>query len=242
MSYDAIEVAPGTLEQALAEFVRDGGQGLNITLPFKSDMVRLVDELTDRAAVAGAVNTVKVMPDGTLLGDNTDGQGLVTDLTSNLGFNLAGASVLILGAGGATRGIAPALLDENPGRLVIANRTIEKAEFIATHLATLGAISAARYDDLPGEAFDLVINATSVGMQGVALPFPERVIGPATICYDLAYSMSETPFVEWAIAHGAAGAHQGWGMLVEQGAESFRIWRGVTPDTSPVLAALPVSA
>ncbi|MCK6372087.1 MAG: shikimate dehydrogenase [Gammaproteobacteria bacterium] len=239
ISYEAFDIPEAQLEDRLRELVAAGMRGLNVTVPHKEHVARIVDQLTDRAHLAGAVNTVTIAADGRLDGDNTDGVGLLTDLSVNLGVALKGARILVLGAGGATRGIAPALLGSGPESLHIANRTVERARELAARFERLGMIRPCRFEDLAGQQYDIVINATSAGLKGELPPFPSAIIGPETICYDLAYAMTDTPFVAWASHHGARQAHQGWGMLVEQAAESFFIWRGVRPDTAPVREKLP---
>ena len=239
MTYDAFDVPPEALDARLRAFVREGIRGLNVTVPHKETMARLVDQLTDRAHLAGAVNTVIIAADGRLDGDNTDGVGLLTDLGANLGVRLKDARILILGAGGATRGIIPALLGAGPRELCIANRTLERARDVASHFERLGAIAARRFDELAGATYDLVINATAAGLRGEVAPVPESVVRPETVCYDLSYAMTDTPFIGWTRRLGAMQSHQGWGMLVEQAAEAFFIWRGVRPDTAPVRAKLP---
>ena len=239
LSYEAFDVPPETFESGLKRLAASGVRGLNVTVPHKETAARLMDQLTDRAHLAGAVNTVILTEGGKLDGDNTDGVGLLTDLTVNLGITLKDARVLILGAGGATRGIAPALLGTGPKELRIANRTIDKARNLARAFAKLGKISACRFDELGGKRFDLIINATSAGLDGTVPPFPSSIIMPTTVCYDLSYAMTDTPFIAWAKANGAKNVHQSWGMLVEQAAEAFLIWRGVRPDTKPVREKLP---
>jgi shikimate dehydrogenase len=239
ISYEAFDIAPEALEARLKALVAEGLRGLNVTVPHKEPVARLVDQLTDRAHLAGAVNTLVIAVDGRIDGDNTDGVGLLTDLTTNLDITLKGAHVAILGAGGATRGIVPALLGAGLEDLRIANRTVERARHLVAGFERLGPVSACRFDELDNQRFDLIINATSAGLQGELPPFPPSIIGADTVCYDLSYAMTDTPFVAWARHHGAGQAHQGWGMLVEQAAESFFIWRGVRPDTAPVREKLP---
>ena len=239
ISYEAFDIAPEDLSSAIIKLVGEGIKGLNVTVPLKNEVKELVDELSDRALLAGAVNTIEVQEDGTLAGDNTDGVGLIRDLRDNLGIGLEDTEVLILGAGGATRGIIPALLESGTARILIANRTLEKATDLATQFANLGQISACRFDELGSQHFDLIINATSAGLQGGMPPFPATIISPDTVVYDLSYAMTDTPFTIWAREHGAEQVHQGWGMLVEQAAESFFIWRGVRPKTRPVRTRLP---
>ena len=238
ISYEAMDVPPEDLRASIAKFTDEGGKGLNVTVPHKRKAAQIVDILTDRARMAGAVNTITRQQSGELEGDNTDGIGLVADLTNNLGITLQGAKIVILGAGGATRGIVPPLLETQPEILVVANRTEEKAKTLVEFFGPLGNISSSSFDDLEGRSFNLVINATSAGFDGEVPPFPQSILGPDTVCYDLSYSMKETPFVAWSRSHGSREAHQGWGMLVEQAAESFCIWRGVRPDTNLVLSRL----
>jgi shikimate dehydrogenase len=242
MRYELLRVAPEKLEEAVRQFQRTGGKGLNITVPHKRAIFRLVDHLTDRASTAGAVNTLTFRDDG-IHGDNTDGIGLLRDLVVNRGLNLEGANILILGAGGATRGIVGPLLEMQPRHLCIANRTLRRAEDLVERFDSRGTISACGFDDVPvTEPYDLVINATSAIHSGEMPPYPAAAISPQTFCYDLAYSLHPTPFCKWALEHGAAHAIMGWGMLVEQAAESFHIWRGVRPDTKPVLKQIAISA
>jgi shikimate dehydrogenase len=237
--YDAFDVAPERLEKQLKAFAKQGFRGLNVTVPHKEKIADLVDQLTDRAHLAGAVNTVIIAADGRLDGDNTDGVGLLTDLTGNLDVTLKEAHILVLGAGGATRGIVPALLGSGPRDLTIANRSIDRARELVGRFGKLGKIAPCSFDELGGQHFDLIINATSAGLRGELPPFPQSMLTADTVCYDLSYAMSDTPFVAWAKKHGARHAHQGWGMLVEQAAESFFIWRGVRPETKPVREKLP---
>jgi shikimate dehydrogenase len=242
IQYELLQVPPDKLETAIAQFGRTGGKGLNITVPHKSEVAKLVDEMSERANTAGAVNTVVFHDDGTLYGDNTDGVGLMQDLQVNHALNLKGRNILILGAGGATRGIISPLLEAEPGSLVIANRTFPKARSLADHFASQGPVNACRFEDVRSlPIYDLIINATSAGLKGETPPYPEEAIHPATFCYDLSYSSTPTPFSVWAARHGAARSVMGWGMLVEQAAESFYIWRGVRPDTAPVLKQLTVT-
>ena len=214
------------------------GRGGNVTVPFKEEAYRLADELSERARRAGAVNTLKKLDDGRLLGDNTDGAGLVRDLSTNLQIEMEGKRVLVLGAGGATRGILAPLLELGLDELLVANRTAERARDLVSPFSDLGKVRGCGYDDLPVRPFDLVIHATSAGLEGNVPKINNAVIGPATVCYDLSYGRGDTPFVKWAWEQGCARAVEGWGMLVEQAAESFTLWRGVRPDTAPVLSVL----
>lgn len=238
LTYELIDAAEDEFETAVRGFQAAGGKGMNVTVPHKEAAFGLADEHGREAAAAQAVNTLSF--DGARIrGDNTDGTGFMRDLTVNNEQPVAERRVLVLGAGGAARGILAPLLGARPAELVVANRTPARAEQLAGIFADHGSITTCSFDDLGAlAAFDLVINATSAGLRGEQPPFPASLVGPATFCYDLAYSIKGTPFVEWAQGHGAGRAVQGWGMLVEQAAESFRIWRGVMPDTAPILAQL----
>lgn len=242
IQYELLQVAPEKLASAVAQFQRTGGKGLNITVPHKRAVVALTDALSQRANTAGAVNTL-VFKDGHIYGDNTDGIGLLNDLTLNLGLKLENANILILGAGGATRGIVAPLLEAKPASLMIANRTLGKAEDVVKNFSANGAIAACQFDDvgtLP--VYDLVINATSTGANGEIPPYPKAAVTKHTLCYDLSYGLNKTPFSSWAAEHGAARSIMGWGMLVEQAAASFHIWRGVRPDTAAILKQISISA
>ncbi len=241
IQYELLKVAPEKLEQAVRQFQRTGGKGLNVTVPHKTEVCRLVDQLSERASTAGAVNTL-AFQDGEIFGDNTDGIGLLRDLVVNRGLTLENANILVLGAGGATRGIVGPLLEMQPRLLLIANRTPRKAEIISDHFARSGPTGFSSFDDIPDEDWHLIINATSAGYKGEIPPYPADAIGDRTLCYDLSYGLKITPFCQWAREHGATEVAMGWGMLVEQAAESFHIWRGVRPDTAPVLKQIAVSA
>jgi shikimate dehydrogenase len=242
IQYELLQVSPEKLVEAVQQFQRTGGKGLNITLPHKTAVGKLVDKLTDRALKAGAVNTLAFEND-VIYGDNTDGVGLMRDLIHNLEMELEGVNILILGAGGATRGIISPLLETKPASLVIANRTLERASNLAEQYSSEGPITACRFKDVTGSTkFALVINATSAGIKGETPPYPKAAIGEETLCYDLSYGLTGTPFCRWAAEHEAYRTVMGWGMLVEQAAESFEIWRGVRPDTSTVLNQLTISA
>jgi shikimate dehydrogenase len=232
--YEARDVAPGRFGAALADFLAEGGLGLNITLPHKLDAYRAAERLTARARAAGAVNTLAVRPEG-LLGDNTDGAGLLVDLERNLGQEVAGARVLVVGAGGAARGALAALLGERPERLAVANRTAAKARELAR--AFDAGVRGMGLEDAGGP-WDLVINATSASLSGQAPELPGDAVGSDTFCYDMVYGGEPTPFLKWAERRGASGTADGTGMLVEQGAEAFEVWRGVRPPTRAVLAEL----
>ena len=238
MAYRAYDVAPEEFIERVQGFFADGGRGLNITLPHKIVAVEVAQELTARAAHAAAVNTLALQGDNVLLGDNTDGSGLVRDLCDNLGLIVTLRRVLILGAGGATRGVLAPLLGLEPAIVVIANRTPERAEALAAAFADLGVTQGVGFEYVGETPFDLIINATSASLSGDIPPIPAKAIGPQTVCYDLAYGRSAMAFVRWAQQSGCARAVQGLGMLVEQAAESFRLWRGVRPQIAEVLAAL----
>ncbi|MEG1041564.1 MAG: shikimate dehydrogenase [Pseudomonas sp.] len=214
------------------------GLGANVTVPFKEEAYRLVDSLTPRAQRAGAVNTLSKLADGSLQGDNTDGAGLVRDLTVNAGVQLTGKRILLLGAGGAVRGVLEPLLAHNPASLVIANRTVEKAEQLAREFADLGPVAASGFSWLQ-EPVDLIINATSASLAGELPPISASLIEAGkTVCYDMMYGKEPTPFCRWASEHKAGKVLDGLGMLAEQAAEAFFMWRGVRPDTAPVLDEL----
>jgi len=216
-------------------FFRDG-QGANVTVPFKEQAYGMADQLTERARRAGAVNTLKKLEDGRLLGDNTDGAGLVSDLL-NAGVALAGQRILLLGAGGAVRGVLEPLLAQKPAALIIANRTPSKAEQLVQEFSELGPLSASTFADL-AEPVDLIINGTSASLGGELPPLADSLIRPGqSFCYDMMYAARPTAFCQWAAALGA-DTRDGLGMLVEQAAEAFELWRGVRPDTAPVLAEL----
>jgi shikimate dehydrogenase len=242
MTYRLFDVRPADLEVHVRDFFAQGGAGLNVTLPHKIAARELAHELTGRAAHAAAVNTLARADDGSILGDNTDGAGLVHDLCDNLGLELAGRRLLIMGAGGATRGVLAPLLGLHPAMVVIANRTPERAASLAAAFSDLGVTQGVGFEDVGEEPFDLVINATSASLSGEIPPLPPSAVNSATVCYDLAYGKSATAFVAWARARGCAQAQQGLGMLVEQAAESFELWHGVRPTTSTVLAALQARA
>ena len=242
IQYELLQVTPDKLEQAVRQFQRTGGKGLNITVPHKRAVCRLCDQLSERAGTAGAVNTL-AFNESEIFGDNTDGIGLLRDLAVNLGVSLEDANILILGAGGATQGIVGPLLEMQPRGLLIANRTLDKAEALVERFGQHGPVSACAFNLIPiSEPFDLIINATSAGVRGETPPYPAAAVSETSFCYDLSYGLEPTPFSVWARDHGAARAVMGWGMLVEQAAESFKLWRGVRPDTAPVLKQMRITA
>jgi shikimate dehydrogenase len=238
LTYERLLAPLDAFAATVGQFAADGGRGLNVTVPFKLEAFALCSALSDRARMAGAVNTLR--HDGTQwFGENTDGVGVVRDLTNNLGLDLAGRDLLVLGAGGATRGILGPLLAAAPRSLVIANRTAAKAEELALLFAAHGPIRASTSEGLAGRQFDLVINATSSGLgERDAISWPTTVFAPGAFAYDLIYADAATPFVRWAQAQGVRRTADGLGMLIEQAAESFHIWRGVRPDTAEIFTML----
>jgi len=236
LSYEPVLAPLEDFAGAARAFFADG-RGANVTVPFKEDAFRLADRLTVRAERAGAVNTLMRLEDGTLLGDNTDGAGLVRDL-QQAGLSLEGWRILLLGAGGAVRGVLAPLLAERPAALVIANRSEEKAERLAAEFAELGPVEACTFAALQGP-FDLIVNGTSASLAGELPPLPDGLVRPGQgFCYDMMYGREETPFCRWARQQGVAQTRDGLGMLVEQAAESFLLWRGVRPETASVLDEL----
>ena len=238
MVYEAILVPRDGFARAVADFCAAGGKGLNVTVPFKQEAWQLATRRSERAERAGAVNTLAIEGAGDLYGDNTDGVGLVRDLKINQGVELAGRRILLIGAGGAARGVLAPLLAERPARLVIANRTVSRAAELAQAFRDLGPVEGCGFADLAGRGFDVVINATAAGLEGRVPDLPAGPITPDSVCYDMMYGSEPTAFVRHARALGARLAVDGLGMLVEQAAESFLLWRGVRPDTAPVIARL----
>ena len=245
MVYERIGPAPDAFEQAVARFRAEGGKGLNITLPFKERAYALADRHSGRAQASGAANTLDFRA-GDIYADNTDGVGLVRDLQRNLDCGLQGRNILLLGAGGAARGVVEPLLEAGAARLVVANRTPSRAEVLLGALRQSGAIApdcmsrclACGLDGIPRDSYDFIINATSGSLSGEVPRLPDWVFGPRTLAYDMVYGKGCTAFMALARQKGAARAVDGLGMLVEQAAESFHLWRGVYPDTAPVLQLL----
>lgn len=238
LTYDRLLVAAGDFARAAAAFFAGGGCGANVTLPFKGEAHAWATRRTLRAEAAGSVNTLKRLDDGSVLGDNTDGAGLVRDLCANLRWPIAGQRVLLVGAGGAARGVAGPLLAEQPAELVIANRTLARAQDLAAHWRDRGEVRAAGLGVAASRPFDLVINAASGGTRGEGAVLPPGAVGPATRAYDMAYGDGARAFLDLARAAGAGATADGLGMLVEQAAESYFVWRGRRPHTAPVLAML----
>ena len=246
MSYEAVLAPVDGFAATVAQFVAAGGKGANVTVPFKEEAFRLSVRRSARAERAGAVNTLVFGADG-IFGDNTDGAGLVRDIEANLGIALAGQRILLLGAGGAARGVIEPLLACRPASLFIANRNADKAEALAREFADLGTtmeaeagprVDAGNFAKTAGLRFDIVINATSASLSGASLPLPAGIYAPGSLAYDMMYGKGETPFLAQARQQGAARLVDGLGMLVEQAAEAFLVWRGVRPETAPVLAEL----
>ncbi len=238
IAYRLFDVEPAEFRRETLRLFTSGLRGLNITLPHKQAAAELVNELTPRAARAQAVNTIAFHEDTTLLGDNTDGIGLTTDLEENLGLDLSNKRILILGAGGAVRGVLGTLLERRVARIVIANRTPARALDLAAEFGDLGSIEGCGFADAEGPPFDLVLNGTAASLKGEVPEMPPGLVGEDTVCYDMAYGRGQTAFTLWAKALHARHVTKGWGMLVEQAAASFALWRGITPDTRPVLEAL----
>ena len=236
LEYRRIEVPPGKLAHEVERFARDGGCGCNITVPLKEEAARISDKLGAEARLAGAANTLTFTKDGHIRGDNTDGAGLLRHLQDNLDANLAGARVLIIGAGGAARGVLPALLAAGTGEIAIANRTRERALQLQRRFAPLGDIRVVPLSGNQQRPFDLVINASSAGLAGTP-PAMSPKVAEGALCIDMAYGPAAGPFLDWARAGHARDAHDGWGMLVEQAAESFAIWHGRRPDTGQLINA-----
>lgn len=222
--------------QSMRDFLAAGGKGANVTLPFKQDAWAFADELSERAALSGAVNTLKKRADGSVLGDNTDGIGLLSDL-ERLNMIRPDDRILLVGAGGAARGVILPLLSLGCS-VVLVNRTVERAVQLAEIFQHSGAIQATTFADLSSQTFDLIINATSSGVDGKVPPLPESLITSQTRCYDMFYQQGLTPFLLWCQQLGAEKVSDGLGMLVGQAAHAFQLWHGVMPDITPVIAKL----
>jgi len=234
LEYSAIEAPMDAFEQSVGQFFSQGGKGCNVTVPFKEQAFQLADELTERAELAGAVNTLKYQ-DGKIIGDNTDGYGLVYDLQRYI--DLKGKRVLLVGAGGAARGVIGPLLAQDVEEIVIANRTFSKAQSLATLFTSFGNINATEFSQLEGQ-FDLIINSTSASLHGEIPPIAAHLVHSDIVCYDMMYKSGDTAFNAWARDLGAKQVIDGLGMLVGQAAESFQVWRSVKPTMSVVLREL----
>lgn len=235
--YEACKLEPEEFSAQLKEQLLSGKiQGANVTLPFKESAWQLAEIKTERAQLAGAVNTVYLDSQGRINGDNTDGPGLVADLSVHNHLDLSNSKILVLGAGGAVRGVLRSLLDCSPSKLVLANRTVEKAQLLA-ELCGDKRVTPCFFDDIPKEPFDLIVNGTSASLSGQVPAIAPQAISSQTVAYDMMYGKETTAFCAWAQKQGAKTI-DGLGMLVEQAAESFFIWRSVRPETAPVLAKL----
>jgi len=240
VEYTAVQAPLDDFVGAVRQFFEGGGKGLNVTVPFKEQAWALAECRAERAEKAGAANTLYRNSEGQLVADNTDGHGLVRDLLANHSVQLKGARILVLGAGGAVRGVLGPLLEQQPASLTIANRTVAKAEALVTLFADeagAATLNACGFEE-PDQPFDVIINGTSASLQGDLPPLCTNVIAAGTVVYDMMYSLQTTTFNQWALHNGAVRVFDGLGMLVEQAAESFRVWRGVRPETAPVIEAL----
>ncbi|MFT4862676.1 MAG: shikimate dehydrogenase [Pseudohongiellaceae bacterium] len=238
IEYERYDIKPKDFDRFVSDFFAGGGHGLNVTLPHKGSAFLLSSPATEKVSLAKAVNTLSLDKKGQLTGDNTDGAGLVKDLTVNHGVDLAHKKILILGAGGAVRGILPALIEMQPSMITVSNRSMEKAEGLKLELSKHYKINTLAYDELGGDRFDLIINGTSMGITGQMPAISSAVLAETTVCYDLMYAAQPTAFVQWGMAKHAALAVDGFGMLVEQAAESFAIWTSQRPNTKPVYQSL----
>jgi shikimate dehydrogenase len=237
IEYTAELSTPEEFAEDVMLFLLSGGLGCNITVPFKEQAWQLADSRTPYAERAKAVNTLKVQTDGTLLGANTDGIGLVRDLQQNQQIGLAGKRVLLLGAGGAARGVIQPLLEAKPASLWIANRTADKAQALARDFVDLGPIQGGGFNEIQGQ-YDVIINGTSASLQNDLPPLPYNCLADNGVTYDMMYSVNPTAFVQWGQAHHAAKALDGLGMLVEQAAEAYYLWRNIRPSTEIVMREL----
>jgi shikimate dehydrogenase len=238
LTYTAQDVPSEEFKASVDTFFKQGGKGLNCTVPLKELAWSYADQLSDRAQLSKAVNTLIYQADGRVLGDNTDGIGLVNDLTINHAITLSNQRILILGAGGATRGILAPILAHQPSQIVIANRTLSKADTLATEFAKLGNLRSCDFVGLAQMQFDLIINATSASLSNQLPPLPANLLATNASCYDLAYANEPTAFVRWGISQHARFSLDGLGMLIEQAAEAFKLWRGVKPETASVITLL----
>lgn len=238
LHYQSIEIPLGKFTDSVKAFSLQGGKGLNITVPFKEEAYSICTSLTKRAKLAGSVNTIWFGDDSSIYGDTTDGQGLINDLTKNHNLNLKNKSLLVLGAGGSVKSILEPLLKQEPERIVIANRTLTKAESLSKKFSKKGNIEVCSYNDLSNQSFDLIINGTSLSLHDELPPLPDTILNKNSCCYDLMYADEATVFMKWAIQNGAVSVLDGLGMLVEQAAESFNLWHGIKPATKPVIEFL----
>jgi len=238
IDYQRILAEDNNFTSSIDDFFSSGGLGLNVTVPFKIVAFRQCQQLNEYAQAAGAVNTISFDSDIGWIGANTDGIGLLTDLKKNLNLQLSNKNILILGAGGATRGILLPLLKEQPACILVANRTLEKASELVDTFSTQGNIECCGYQNIDTQEFDLIINATSASLNNEVPPIPDKTVGTETVCYDLAYSDKPTAFINWSTKLNAKRSIDGMGMLIEQAAESYYIWRGFRPETKQVFELL----
>lgn len=234
VEYEAILAPLNEFKATVARFRRQGGKGMNVTVPFKLEACQLATCLTERAETAQAVNTLQFVHDR-ILGDNTDGAGLVRDIISNLNTAIAGKRILLMGAGGAARGVMLPLLQHKPTVVAIANRTPQKAFILQQQFAAHGSVAAGDYRDFSGQCFDIVINATSASLTDALPELPPRIFAAQALAYDMMYGKEPTRFLRYAEQQGVPHRADGIGMLVEQAAESFYLWRGIRPETQPVI-------
>lgn len=237
LDYITREIPLDGLATGLKQLQAEGFKGINITVPFKEQAWQIVSNKSDHATRAGAINTILFKDDGSLYGDNTDGIGLCRDLVDNHQIELKGKRLLLLGAGGAARGVIEPLLSYQPKELIVANRTASKAEYLADMFGDFGNISGGGFNDLSG-SFDVIINATAASLHGEVPPLADTILKPNASCYDMMYSDTDTAFISWSKQHGATKAIDGLGMLIEQAAEAFRIWRGIKPETQAVMSLI----
>ena len=239
LDYQAIEIATDAFATGIADLQQRGFRGVNVTVPFKREAWELCHSMTSRARTAGAVNTLCLQADGSIHGDNTDGVGLIRDLVDNLEIEIQQRNILILGAGGAVRGVLEPLLARSPARITLTNRNLDRANALARDFRSFGKIEVIAYNHLESEGYHLIINATAAGLSNQIPPISAQVLNPTGVCYDMMYNLkTATAFVEWSVAQGVKQSHDGLGMLVEQAAEAFALWRGVRPDTRQVMSLL----
>lgn len=238
LSYEKIKVETENFSTDVKNFQLDHGKGLNITVPLKEEAYKLATELTERARRAGAVNTLILNAKNNYIGDNTDGIGLVRDLTQNYDISLMGKDILILGAGGAVRGILDPFIQQQPARIVIANRTLKRAQDLAKDFSDIANIEVFEYEKLAGQKFDIIINGTSASLSGELPPLPDNLLKNNSTTYDMMYGKEDTPFMTWSKENNATHVFDGLGMLVEQAAESFYCWRKIRPETESVIASI----
>ncbi len=239
ISYEAIEIPLDSFTNGIRDLQQKGFSGVNVTVPFKREAWELCDHLSTRARDAGAVNTLSFLADGSVAGDNTDGVGLTRDLVDNLGVAIEGKKILLLGAGGAVRGVLGPILALSPDRLTIANRTPQKAVALAQDFEQFGQIHAIAYESLGSASYDLIINGTAAGLSNQIPPITDSVLGENSVCYDMMYNISQaTAFVDWAQFRAVKQVFDGRGMLVEQAAAAFHAWRGIYPRTAEIIRSL----